>query len=112
MRMVGIRKFDWQTTRNDPTFTERGATRSPHAYKERPLETNRYYGNYAPISSYECHERARAEQQMRQAIALGDLILRAFSKVGAVLKGSGVVLRPRRRDPRSNVISLSAARRR
>lgn len=80
------------------------------------METNRYYRNYAPISRYECGERARAEQQMRQAIALGDLILQAFSKVRALLKCAGEVLRDvrrsRRRDPKSNVIPLSAARRR
>jgi hypothetical protein len=81
------------------------------------LEINRSYQNHSSMSSYERYERVRAEQQMRNAIALGDLILRALSKLHAVLKAAGKVLltampRPSRRDPKSNVIPLSVARRR
>jgi hypothetical protein len=68
------------------------------------------------MSSYERYERVRAEQQMRKAVALGDPILQVFCKLHAVLKGASkvltAVLRPSRRDPKSNVIPLSVARRR
>ena len=71
------------------------------------MESNRYYRNRAtpnPLSEVRMstYERTRAQRQMKEAMVLADLSLRAVNRIGSVLSNTGKCAFMQKRDDLKN----------